>query len=112
MSAIQGYCPMGCGRTLFVGSGGHITCSHLNCPCPSAVDEILDDRECEHVVTLKAKDFTVRHPLRERLDDALMTCELHSWLAGRAGPPVQLGRYRVAWRGHEPAVWSPLDGAP
>lgn len=44
VSDVAGYCPMGCGHTLFVGSGGHITCSWAHCPNPSAVDELLADR--------------------------------------------------------------------
>lgn len=35
---VQGYCPMGCGRTLFLGEGGHVTCSWAMCPNPSAVE--------------------------------------------------------------------------
>lgn len=38
---VQGYCPMGCGATLFLGEGGHITCSWLECPRPHAADELL-----------------------------------------------------------------------
>lgn len=42
--AIQGYCPMDCGETLFVGAGGHITCGYIGCPDPSAVSRTLADR--------------------------------------------------------------------
>jgi hypothetical protein len=38
---VAGECPMGCGRTLFLGSGGHVTCSLLGCPNPAAADEWL-----------------------------------------------------------------------
>lgn len=93
---ISGYCPMGCGQTLFVADGGHITCSHLRCPRPTAVDDLLEDRETEHVVKFDAIKYTVRHPLRERLDDALMTCDLYEHIAGLNGPPVAPGRYRAS----------------
>ncbi len=97
--AVAGHCPMGCGTTLFVGSGGHITCSYIPCPDPCAVDQILGDAETEHVVEFRAGEFTVRHPLRERIGDALLTCSLHTHLAGLPGPPVQLGRYRARFDG-------------
>jgi hypothetical protein len=38
---VAGECPMGCGRTLFLGDGGHVTCSLIGCPAPGAVDELL-----------------------------------------------------------------------
>lgn len=107
MTEIDGYCPMGCGQTLFVASG-HIHCSLSNCPRPAAVAEILDDREVEHLVTFSDTAFTVRHPLRERLDDALMQCQLHEHIAGLSGPPVQSGRYRALAEGPDEWSWWPV----
>jgi hypothetical protein len=95
---IPGYCPMGCGRTLFAAVGGHITCSYIHCPRPTAVDDLLEDQETDHLVTFDVTGFTVRHPLRERLDDALMSCRLHEFCAGLDGPPALPGLYRVAPR--------------
>lgn len=92
---IVGYCPMGCGQTLFLGAGGHVTCSRLACPRPTAVDELLDIRETEHVVVFTETNFTVQHPVRERLDGDLFTCQLHRWIADHGGPPVKPGRYRA-----------------
>ncbi|MGI5288050.1 DUF6085 family protein [Nonomuraea polychroma] len=92
---IVGNCPMGCGQTLFVADGGYITCSFIRCARPTAVADLLEDRETEHIVQFDADTFTVRHPLRERLDDALLACELHEHIAGLDGPPVQPGRYRA-----------------
>jgi Family of unknown function (DUF6085) len=103
---VAGYCPMGCGATLFLGSAGWVTCSDLECPVPDAVATLLEDPETEHIVQLGPTEFTIKHPLRERLDDALMSCELHAWLASRSGPPVKPGRYRVYWRDRQtPAEW-------
>lgn len=102
---VTGYCPMGCGRTLFVGSGGYITCSYIDCPRPDAVADLLADRETEHVVRFDENGFTVRHPLRERLDDKLMTCDLHTFCATLPGPPPQLGTYR-AGRVLDMSPWS------
>ena len=33
---VRGYCPLGCGATLFLAAGGCVTCSSLNCPRPDA----------------------------------------------------------------------------
>lgn len=103
---VAGNCPMGCGETLFVGSGGYITCSYVRCPRPDAVSVILGERETEHVVQLKQHDFSILHPLRERLDDELLRCDLHTYLIGLDGPPRQPGRYRArlvdgTWRWEE-----------
>jgi hypothetical protein len=92
---VQGYCPMGCGQTLFLGTGGHVTCSYIPCPDPTAADTILDDREHEHVVDLGEQTFTVRHPLRERVGDQILDCQLHNYLAELGGPPRRPGRYRA-----------------
>jgi len=106
---------MGCGEHLFLGDDGGITCSYLHCPRPTAAHELLDDHETEHVVHLDETEtaFTIRHPLRERLDDdAIMTCTLHEYLASRDGPPAAPGRYRVIWRrrGGHPS-WHRLSDA-
>lgn len=96
MSAkVAGYCPMGCGQTLFLASGGFVTCSLDVCPRPDAAADILGDPESHHIVSLGEATFTVRHPLRERLDDALMRCTLHEWIANLSGPPRKAGTYRV-----------------
>jgi Family of unknown function (DUF6085) len=101
---VEGYCPMGCGPTLTLGAGGCITCTHLDCPRPDAVTGLLADREAEHIVLFSETEFTVRHPLRERLDDALMECELHKDIAAMAGPPVRPGTYRARWLGYGTAT--------
>lgn len=99
------YCPMGCGQTLHRMPGGMISCLAQKCPDKGAAQKILGDRETEHVVELGEDGFTIKHPLHERLDDVLMTCELHQHIAGldedereylaRPSP----GRYRATWTG-------------
>lgn len=86
---------MGCGRTLFLDDEGFIACLSAGCPRPDAAAAILADCEIAHVVVLDEDAFTIRHPLRERLDDALMECVLHEYIASLAGPPESPGRYRV-----------------
>jgi hypothetical protein len=41
MTTVQGRCPACRGNSLFIGSGGYITCSRIDCPDPSAADELL-----------------------------------------------------------------------
>lgn len=38
---VVGVCPMGCGETLFLGDGGHITCSNAECPDATAAGLLL-----------------------------------------------------------------------
>lgn len=41
-AGVQGRCPA-CGRTaLILGSGGYVTCSHLDCPEPDAASTLLE----------------------------------------------------------------------
>lgn len=96
--AVTGYCPMGCGRTLFLADGGHVTCSYLHCPRRDAVANLLADPETGHLVDFGAETFTIVHPLREHRDE-LLTCALHEYICGLDGPPVQPGRYRAVRNG-------------
>jgi hypothetical protein len=113
ISNVAGHCPMGCGSTLFIDAGGHVTCGSQLCPNPGAVDELLDQgREQEHVVHLGRTEFNLLHPLRERLGNALLACDLHKWIASQPGPPTALGVYRVKWRGDpHGAMWTYLREA-
>lgn len=45
MPDVQGHCPA-CGATsLFLGEGGHVTCSRIDCPNPCAADDLLHGGE-------------------------------------------------------------------
>jgi hypothetical protein len=55
MQKVQGICPMGCGETLFLGDGGYVTCSWMECPDPAAPSEMLTKRyptEIERLVNV------------------------------------------------------------
>ena len=41
MFDVKGRCPACNGSSLFLGSGGHVTCSRLDCPDPTEADELL-----------------------------------------------------------------------
>ncbi len=95
---VAGQCPMGCGETLFIGEGGHVTCSTGECPDPIAVDKLLSvPPEVEHigVFDIGGDTFTSEHPSRERIAGDLFDCPLQSYLCYLVGPPVGPGRYRV-----------------
>lgn len=108
---VQGHCPMGCGATLFLGSGGYVTCSYYKCPRPDAAADLLLIAETEHIVVIGAETFDIAHPLRERLRGELWNCGLHQHLRSLAGPPFQPGKYRVYWRDGRCGPWVVLPGA-
>lgn len=97
MNKIKGFCPYGCGETLF-NREGHINCSFSSCPNPFSVDEILNDSESEHIVIIKNNGFSIKHPLKERntenLSD-LFSCDLHRFLTSLDKAPVDIGEYRA-----------------
>ncbi len=105
-TGVAGFCPMGCGKTLYF-SGRRVLCSAENCPRPSAVAEILAGSETEHIVLLDENGgWIMRHPLRERLDDKLMTCELVPIVAAACCDGDEApGRYRVTSHGE---MWERL----
>jgi Family of unknown function (DUF6085) len=100
---LQGYCPMGCGSTLGVVSTptevNRIMCTNKDCPNPWAVDQVIANPETEHIVEFEEQHFSVKHPLRERIDDKLFECTLHQDIRDLSGPPVKPGKYRVTWNG-------------
>lgn len=95
MMLVIGHCPMGCGRTLGIGSAHLIVCTADTCPRPTAAHELLANAETEHIVELLDDTFNIRHPLRERLGDAILTCPLAAWIAHRDESPEPTGRYRA-----------------
>lgn len=103
---IAGYCPMGCGQTLEHAAGGLILCGEgSSCPDPVATTRLLEDSETEHVVTFDEDSFTLRHPLRERIDGQLEQCRWHSFLAAYDRPPVEIGQYRMTSASDSTVEW-------
>ena len=107
MVKVRGHCPQGCGETLFLGSGNHVTCSWVECPAPASVDQLLEDPDIgTHIVTYdEGGAFAIQHPIAERLSlgAELFLCPLHSYL--RASPAMPAGRYR-ATTGDEVRAWN------
>lgn len=48
MNAVQGTCPACGGKHLFLGEGGHVTCSLIGCPNPCAADDLLANHRTCH----------------------------------------------------------------
>lgn len=97
MILVAGQCPMGCGEQLILGEGRQLCCVHSKCPRPTAAAEILADTETGHVVTVTLDgQFAIRHPLRERLDDALLSCQLHVFMENDEKFWLAAGCYRAA----------------
>lgn len=97
---VAGFCPA-CGYpSLFLGSGGRVTCSRLACPRPTAADEILGDGQLGHIIKTDYRSYQLQHPLHERLDGALFDCVLSAYLEGLDHTPVPPGTYLV----------NPVDG--
>lgn len=76
--SIQGRCPACRGDSLFIGSGGYITCSRLDCPNPSAADELLHRLRpttalSEHLTETIDEAFSNNYQPGVGLDTAAMT---------------------------------------
>lgn len=90
---VRGFCPMGCGETLGLANDGDVMCCSAGCPEPSAVSRILADPETEHVVRLDTDGYQVKHPLKERLNNELLTCTVHECVQNANVPGA--GTYRA-----------------
>ena len=96
---VSGCCPV-CGtRNLALSlrptTRGYIICQNQECSRPTAVHEILSDSEIHHVVDIReeTETFSLKHPLRERLDDALLDCRIFEDLKTVVMPSG--GRWRI-----------------
>ena len=89
------YCPMGCGETLHLMQSGMIMCLGKDCPNPGAAQQILGDRETQHIVVFREDGWEMIHPLSDRLG-SLLACMVHEACNRLPGPPGGiLGKYRV-----------------
>ena len=109
---VNGWCPMGCGRTLYLALSGNIICSRFKCPNPNAVTTIIKNSETQHIVKFEEGfRFSVKHPLRERIDDDLMNCPLVAYLEDQSFAPVEVpGIYRAAHLHQVLWAWERIDG--
>lgn len=98
---VKGTCPACGNQTLrYAASRLGVVCTTPGCPRPSAVNALLAIATPEHEVELRANGFSIKHPMIERIDDALFNCPLHAYLTeivdGRQeNGDLELGRYWV-----------------
>jgi len=94
---VAGYCPMGCGQTLYVDieqEPTQVLCVEGDCPRNDAMSLIMGNPETEHVVDFQADGYTVQHPLRERILGHLFDCPLFEQLSSIPNMRWQ-GKFRV-----------------
>lgn len=106
-ATVAGYCPICGSASLMLGEGGYITCTRADCPRPDAVADLLADRQTEHIVWIRDDGYTVRHPLRERLADQLLTCKVDEYMAELPRAPLAPGKYLLC--DSVPWAWSRLN---
>lgn len=72
------FCPA-CGQDqLRRKSNGTLRCTVPDCTDPDAAQKILADPEIHHIVRFDEHGyFNVQHPLRERIDGALLDCKIY-----------------------------------
>lgn len=88
-------CP-GCGAEELEVRQSKLVCGRLRCPRPDAAQRILTEAATAHVVQINEADYSLEHPLIERLDGILFdACPLEEWMHTLSGPPVSPGRYNV-----------------
>jgi hypothetical protein len=94
---VKGRCPACNGSSLFLGSGGYVTCSRLDCPDPTAADEQLHTHPAaedalEELRRLLRGATYHRERAEARLDR--VTAVYEQWV--KAGPPP-LGTPIARW---------------
>ena len=66
---VQGYCPACRAASLFLGDGGHVTCSRIDCHNPCAADDLLHSPTSPLVTGTLAQLAGAVADVAARLDD-------------------------------------------
>ncbi|MCI3246350.1 DUF6085 family protein [Streptomyces spinosisporus] len=99
---VKGRCPACRGASLFLGNGGYVTCSRLDCPNPSAADDLLHGEAPGPAATeatgatdreTTTRVFAALHQSAERDVSCVITL-YERWV--KAGPPP-LGTLMSRW---------------
>jgi hypothetical protein len=112
---VQGHCPACGGASLFVGSGGYITCRRIECPEPDAATTLLERNPRTTPDNPATSSDAADKSLREQLAMALSTLTaLGGAPPARLVPVVRWGAGEVTrivdWRPLE-ALLGDLEGA-
>lgn len=97
---MKGFCP-NCGQRTLVAKWGmvgeaELACTNLGCDDLAAASKIIGECETEHIVMCFEETYTIKHPLRERINDELYDCTIAAAFRDEWGPPREgPGLYRV-----------------
>lgn len=95
---VNGYCPA-CGKqTLVLSVLSNLRCRNTACPDRNVAHTMLSRPSHHHVVRLTNAGYKIRHPLAERVDDQLFSCELDRYLSSCFTAPQAIGTYTVVAR--------------
>lgn len=107
---LQGHCPVCGAEELRRGFQGLIQCGNTLCERQDAIHSLLTDPELgNHLIRVTKRvrhseagateilDWTIRHPLSERLNDDLFACEMGLYVHAMwdGGSPLTEGTHRV-----------------
>lgn len=74
-------CPSCAHHSMIVNRDRHLECANVHCERPTAAQEVLSEPMTNrHVMVLNHDGPSVKHPIIERLDDALLHCPLADFL--------------------------------
>lgn len=104
---VAGFCPMGCGRTLYRSPTEQIVCANEDCSNRDSVSTLLAADSRFHQVLIHEGGFKIVCPLGERLSD--VRCSFHIWMQSLDGPPKPDGSYLVR-RGPNGWIWQAVSG--
>lgn len=99
--SVEGRCPQ-CGHEELKVNAANpkVYCHNPQCTRPDAVTRLLKESDPDHVLVVKEGFWTLKHPLRERLEGDLFGCEIANAVAALDGVEVEGdGRYHVSWEG-------------
>lgn len=76
-----------------------LVCQTPDCPRPLAAEQLLSEQQgTRHVIRIDGDGYSVKHPLIERLDDALLDCNLANRVAILARRWLRDGRVQSGVR--------------
>jgi hypothetical protein len=94
---VAGRCPACHGTSLFLGSGGHVTCSRIDCPDPSLADTLLHDEHTSDLTAAAGRLRDLAAILAEQAPAPLPTAE--ELAAGQTADKVTAQRIQAARKG-------------
>lgn len=90
-----------CGHTIYLTLDGQLVCGNGSCPDRLAAHKLLHEPERDHVATVEDGRFNLKHPLRERINDDLLSCSIHARLSKLRALPSTSGAYRITEHGDQ-----------